>query len=161
GEERATAQLGRARVAARRRVAGLVDELFVEPRVAERARQLTVGGHPERVGRQRAIFRLVRSELGPRRVGGKGRHQGAAERRGGLYDPLVDMGLDQDVDGPAAREPDVPGLLVADAVADDPGMAIASRALDLLAAAPSTHPPLTEPAILPSSAHSRTAPSGR
>src|SRR5439155_19375854 len=29
------------------------------------------------------------------------------------------------------------------------------------AAAPSTHPPLTEPAILPSSAQSRTAPSGR
>ena len=40
--------------------------------------------------------------------------------------------LDEDVDRAAAGQPDVPGLLVADAVADDPGVAGRPGVLDLL-----------------------------
>ena len=52
---------------------------------------------------------------------------------------------------PPQARPDVPGLLVADPVADDPGVAGLRRARSISsAAAPSTQPPLTEPAIRPS-----------
>ena len=61
--------------------------------------------------------------------------------------------LDEHVDRAAAGQPDVPRLLVADPVADDPRVAVwpARRSISS-AAAPSTQPPLTEPAIRPSSA---------
>ena len=72
-----------------------------------------------------------------------------------------DDGLDENIDRPATGQPDVPRLLVADPVADHPAVPVARTRSISSAAAPSTQPPLTEPAIRPSSARIRTAPSGR
>ena len=79
----------------------------------------------ERHGGLAPLARLVRAERGRRRVRGERRHDRPAvaaalarlarrlDRRRG------DGGRDQHVDRAAAREPDVPRLLVADPVADD------------------------------------------
>ncbi len=88
---------------------------------------MTTGG-----GGGLAIARRRRPELGG------GASAGKRDRDGDAAVPRhpVDRGrqgrLDEDVDRPAARQPDVPRLLVADPVADHPGVAVAPGPLDLL-----------------------------
>ena len=71
------------------------------------------------------LARLVRAERGRRRVRGQRRDDrpavaaALARLAGGLDRRRRDGGRDQHVDRAAAREPDVPRLLVADPVADD------------------------------------------
>ncbi len=114
----------------------------------------------------------VPARAGPKSGGGAsagsgvttpGRHRAPRASRARRVGDLRDRGLDQHVDRPAARQPDVPCLLVADPVADHPRAAGLPRGpLDLLgggaldaAAADGAR----DPAVV--GVTSRTAPSGR
>jgi len=72
------------------------------------------------------------------------RYDDAALARGGIENLRPEKWLDEDVDRSAAGHADVPGLLVADAVADDTAHAVASGTWISSNAAPSTQPPLIE-----------------
>ena len=123
----------------RRRASPAASTSFgVELRRAEGAGQAAVVGDDQFGGRGRAVARLVRSELARRRIGGEWRDDrravpAGADRAAGRLDHHGRRDrLDQDVDRAAAGEADVPGLLVADPVTDDPGIAGRPGVLDLL-----------------------------
>ncbi len=138
-EQRPTAQLDRPRQAAAERRRGGLDERRVE---LGRRRACPVSRPSSvtielRLGR-RAVARLVRAELARWRVGGEWRDDRRAVPAGPdraarrVHDDRRRDRLDQDVDRAAAGQPDVPRLLVADPVADDPGVAGRAGPLDLL-----------------------------
>ena len=132
-EPLATRDLHRRRTAPREDLAGRPGDRRVRLRRAGRARR-----GPALVDRERGRRRLpgpalVRPERRRRRVGGErddDRH--AAATAGRLEQLRADERLDEDVDRPAAGEADVPCLLVADPVPDDPGDAVDARVPDLL-----------------------------
>jgi hypothetical protein len=140
-EQLATAELHRARRPALERIEPDPDELRVELRRAEAAREASVVAD-EQLGRRRRPFAgLMRTEIGRWRVGRQRRDNGRAVGRArftrrGLarreHRRRRDRWLDEHVDRAATREANVPGLLVADAVADDAGTAARSGTLDLL-----------------------------
>ena len=105
---------------------------------AERAGQPAVVRDDQFGRRWRTLARLVRPELARWRIGGEWRDDrrtvpaGPDRPAGRLdHDGRRDR-LDQDVDRAAAGQADVPGLLVADPVADHPGVAGRPGVLDLL-----------------------------
>ena len=69
--------------------------------------------------------------------------------------------LDEDLDRAAAGQPDIPGHLVGDAVAQQFRLAGADDLLGLSKTADSTQPPLTEPARSPPFETASVAPTGR
>ena len=103
-----------------------------------RTGQRAIVGDDELGDRWGSGSRFVGPELTRRRIGRERRdHRRAAATRaqGGLRradDRGWDDGLHQDVDRAATGEADIPGLLVADAVADHPGVAGLPGVLDLL-----------------------------
>ena len=118
--------------------AGCRDERGVELRRAEAPVEPPIVAEDQLAGRRRALAGLVRTELARRRVGGQRRDDRRAvtarpDRPAGRLD---DHGrhdrLDEHVDGAAAGETHVPGLLVADPVADDAGVPGRAGLLDLL-----------------------------
>ena len=88
--------------------------------------------------RRGARSRLVRTEVGRRRVPGERRDDGGAMPTGpqrldrGRDRGGRDDGLHEDIDRAATGQAHVPGLLVADAVADHPGVPVRAGLLDLL-----------------------------
>src|SRR4029079_14198308 len=110
------------------RIARGGDQGAIGVRRAERPLDGTVGADHDRIRGWRAGGGLVPPELRRRRIRRQDRRHGYAALTGGALSCRRNAWLHEDVDRAAARQPDVPGLLVADPVADDAAVAVGSGA---------------------------------
>ena len=136
------AHLDRARHPVRKCVATGLDQRRIGRRIAQRTLQRAVLVDDQDIRRLSARPGLRGAERRRRRVGGQRRHDGPpvaaalAGLAGGDHGGLGHARRDQHIDGAAAREADVPRLLVADPIADDPFAAGLARRPDLLGRRP-------------------------